>query len=135
MKIAMVKRAESLTPAYNKDKESFLKLKNDIYVFEVKRDRFLPHHRKYFAILNLVVHNSEKWGSVEELLTALKRHLGYSKKMVGIDGVEFESYGSIRFEVMGQDEFERFYAASLPILAAEIGCTVDDLENNNGEYM
>ena len=135
MKIALVKRGPSLTPAYNRDREALLKLRDDIYTFDVRRNRFLPHHRKFFAILSLVVANSEKWSGVEELIIALKKHLGYSKMVTGIDGVEFEAVGSIRFEVMDQDTFSRFYSAALPVLADEIGCTVADLDNNYGEWM
>lgn len=135
MKIAIVKHGEKLTPAYNQDRANMVKLKDGIYTFSVRRDRFLPHHRKFWAILSMVCANSDKWEVPEQLLVALKIKLGYFNVVPGFDGSEIVHAGSIRFESMDQDKFSRFYEAALPILAAEIGVTVADLENNHGEYL
>ena len=135
MKIAMVKNNGTLTPAYNRDRENFAKLKNDIYEFSVKRNRYLPHHRKFWAILSCVCANSEKWQIPEQLLVALKIKLGYFNVVPGFDGTEITHAGSIAFDKMDQDSFDRFYAAALPILAAEIGVTVEELESNSTDYM
>lgn len=135
MKIALVKSSNRLTPAYNRDKDNLGKLKDGIYEFSVRRDRFLPHHRKFWAILACVCANCDKWQIPEQLLIALKIKLGYFNVVPGIDGAEIIAPGSIRFESMDQDSFERFYSAALPILADVLGCTVEELENNAGEYM
>ena len=135
MKLALVKSGERLTPAYNRDRENYGKLKDGVYEFSVRRDRYLPHHRKFWAILSLVCANSDKWQIPEQLLVALKMKLGYFNVVPGFDGTEIIHAGSIRFEAMDQDTFDRFYAAALPILAAEIGVTVADLEANHGEYL
>jgi hypothetical protein len=135
MKIALVKNGDKLTPAYLKDKENFCKLKNDIYVFEIKRDRHLTHHRKFWAILSCVCANSEKWQIPEQLLVALKIKLGYFNIVPGFDGTEITHAGSIAFEKMDQDSFGRFYDTALPVLAEEIGVTVEELESNSLEHM
>lgn len=134
MKIAFVKRGAALTPAYNRDRDNYAKLKDDVYEFEVRRNRNLLHHRKFWAVLSLVVANSEKWLSAEELLVALKIKLGYFNVIHGFDG-DLVHAGSIRFEVMDQESFSKFYDACLPLLAAELDCTVAELENNMGEYL
>ena len=135
MKIAFVKHGPSLTPAYNRDRDNYAKLKDDVYEFEVKKARNLKHTRKYWAILGLVVANSEKWRDEEDLHMAIKRHLGYKRVVMGLDGMEFEQVGSIRHEVMDEFFFSKFYDAALPALAALIGVTVAELENNMGEYL
>jgi len=131
----MVKKAGQLTPAFNRDLENFNKLKDDIYEFEVRRNRNILHHRKFWAILSLVCANSSKWNNPEQLLIALKIKLGYVNIVPGFDGTEIIQAGSIRFEVMDQDKFDKFYNTSLSILANEIGCTIDELERNSGEYL
>jgi hypothetical protein len=135
MKIAFVKHGASLTPAYNRDRDNYAKLKDDVYEFEIRRNRNLLHHRKFWAILSLVCANSEKWKQPEQLLVALKYKLGYYAIIPGLDGTEIMHAGSIEFSKMDQDKFSAFYAAALPLLAAEIGCTVAELENNIGEYL
>lgn len=134
MKIALMKSGLRLTPLYRRDHDALGKLKDGEYVFEVKRDRNLLHHRKFWALLSLVVANGEKWTSPEELLIALKIKLGYFNVIHGFDG-DIVHAGSIRFEVMDQEAFGKFYDACLPVLAAELECTVDELELNAGDYL
>ena len=130
MRIALMKHNGSLSPAYNRDRENIGKLKDgEVYEFEVKRNRNLLHHRKFWAVLSAVCANSEKWDTPEQLLVALKMKLGYFNVVPGFDGTEIMHTGSIRFEAMDEDKFTRFYNASLPILAAEIGVTVPELES------
>jgi hypothetical protein len=135
MKIAFVKHGASLTPAYNRDRDNYAKLKDDVYEFEIRRNRNLLHHRKFWAILSLVCANSEKWQQPEQLLVALKYKLGYFAVIPGLDGTEITHAGSIEFSKMDQDKFGKFYDAALPVLAAELGVTVDELECNAGGYI
>jgi hypothetical protein len=136
MKIAMTKKLTGLLPTYNRDFENYNKLKvGETYEFEVKRNRRLLHHRKFWAILSLVCANSDKWPNPESLLIALKMKLGYFNVVPGFDGTEIIHTGSIEFSKMDQDKFSKFYDAALPILAAEIGSTVAELESNLGEYL
>jgi hypothetical protein len=135
MKIAFVKHGSSLTPAYNRDRDNFTKLKDDTYEFEIKRNRNLLHHRKFWAILTMVCANSDKWKTPEALLIALKIKLGYFNIIPGFDGIEIIHAGSIRFEAMDQDKFSKFYDAALPLCASELGVAVELIEQNMGEYL
>lgn len=131
MQIALIKTDEGLRPVHNKDQERISKLKfGTPYLFEIKRPRRLLHHRKFWAILNLVSNNSNGRWTPEKLLIALKIKLGYYNIFQGFDDREIIHTGSIRFEVMDQDTFERFYDLSLPVLADEAKCSVADLEDN-----
>mgnify|MGYP007100160928 CR=1 FL=1 len=135
MKIGMVKQDNRLTPLHDRDRDNIRKLKNNaVYEFEVKQNRNLMHHRKFWAVLACVCANSERWTSPERLLLALKIKLGYFECVPGFDGTEIVSPSSISFSDMDQDKFSSFYSAALPILAAEIGVTVEQLEQNSGDY-
>jgi hypothetical protein len=115
--------------------DAMTKLKDDEPVlFTAKRHRNLMHHRKFFAVLKMVCDNCERWESPEQLLIALKVKLGYVNLITGLDGETIVSPGSIRFEVMDQDSFEKLYEASLPICAEQMGVSVSDIENYMG-YM
>jgi len=136
MKIAFYKERNKFTPLHDQDLQNLRKLPdNNIYTCEIKKARNLLHHRKFFAILKVVVENSEKWNNTEALLTALKIHLGYTNIVTMFDGSEVLQAGSIRFEVMDQDQFNKFYEASVKLLADELGVSVQELEDNHGEYL
>jgi hexokinase len=132
----MEKTNKGLTPVYESDIEKHKKLKIGMYKVRVTRPRNLKHHRKFFAILRLVLDNTSKWYNEKELLTAIKFSMGYTINIKTFDNVSLiEVPKSINFETMNQSDFENFYNAALKILAVEIGTTPDEIENNHEKYL
>ena len=136
MKVYLVKNNNSLIPAYGSDKDKLNKYADgELLQVELKKPRNLKHHRKFFAILNMVVENSDKWVSVRQLLTALKYKLGLYEMVIMFDGKILPAPESISFESMDQRQFEtEVYNPAVEILADEIGITVKEIEMNWENY-
>jgi hypothetical protein len=122
-----------MIPCYDNGQDRINK-KNDreSYLVEIKKDRNPKFHRKYMAILRMVVANDHKkrWHTVDLCLNAVKISLGYYDIEVDMMGRKFPAPRSINFETMGDDEFdEKIYKPSLPLLAEILGCTPEELDD------
>jgi hypothetical protein len=131
MKIYLRKSLSSFIPA---DDEAAEVLKNysqgTVVSCDIKRPRNYEHHKKLFALLNIVVDNQERFKSVAELLDAIKFELGYTETRETFDGwVRIPK--SISFASMSQDEFNKFYSRSIDAILAHVlpGINRQDLES------
>jgi hypothetical protein len=79
-----------------------------------RRPRNPGHHRKLFALLGVLVDNTEDFSSTEDALTAIKAATGHGR-WVKIGRAERELFmpDSIAFDAMGQDDFEAFYSRAI----------------------
>jgi hypothetical protein len=90
--------------------------------------RNLRHHRKFFALLNLVWAATDQWESVEDLLIELKVRLGVVRDVVLRESGEIvKVVGSISFGSMDQAEFDAFFEKSLRLLAHMAGGIESDV--------
>lgn len=80
-----------------------------------RRPRNSGHHRKLFALLNLLVDNTEEFANTDDALIGLKAVLGHGtwKKLHPKADRELFVPDSIAFENMDQSKFEDFYAAAI----------------------
>jgi hypothetical protein len=85
-------------------------------VVEVKprRPRNPGHHRKLFALLGLVVDNTELFTNTDDALVGLKAVMGKGR-WERIQGTTRDLFypESIAFDAMAQDDFEAFYDAAV----------------------
>ena len=91
----------------------------DVVAATVRRPRSIQHHRKLFAMLNLVWEGSaiqDTYPSVDCLLDALKHAMGHVETFRSIHGDVLMKPKSISFESMPQDEFNRFYDQAVEII-------------------
>jgi len=123
--------APCIVPYDDQDRENFDKIPfQKIVSVDIKRTRNPKFHDKFMKLCRIVLDNSEKWDSVEQILVALKYQLGLVDLVEGIDGVLKPHPRSIAWDKMDDFEFEfTVYRPALPVLAKEIGVTVDALEN------
>ena len=75
---------------------------------EAKRPRNIGHHRRLFALLNVVYPNTH-YPNAYALLAALKVYLGHCDTQQTKNGKVVAVPRSIAFHAMGQDEFREFY--------------------------
>lgn len=93
----------------------------EMVMVEARRPRNLMHHRKLWALLNLVVENTERYSDADTLLDALKIATGHCKIYPSTDGkTSYVKPLSISFESMDQDSFSQFYERCLDLIAAKI---------------
>lgn len=130
-KLYMRKNLGSLHPMDAAGEDALRKLKNgeDVQV-EIKRPRNIKHHRKFFALVNLVFENQDHYQSVDHLLVALKVALGHCDTVILKNGGVGYIPKSIAFHKMDQSQFEEFYDRTCDIIAKHFlpGVTSDNLK-------
>ena len=132
MKAVFIKQLGTLRPVDREGEEALAKIKNGQQVMvEVKQPRNPDHHRKFFALLNTVYENTEKFPSVDALLSVVKLMVGHCDTIISGKGEAFHHPKSINFASMGQTEFNEFYDKSLDAICERImpGTTREELEN------
>lgn len=131
MKVLMCKQLGALRPIDEAGEGLLHKIKNSTLVMvEVRRPRNVGHHRKFFALLNLVYQNQDRYQSVEQLLSVMKVALGHCEMLVMKDGREVYIPQSIAFHKMDQSEFEVFWDKAVKLVCEKIlpGVKRADLE-------
>ena len=80
-----------------------------------RKPRNPGHHRKLFALLNLMVDNTEQFSNTKDALIGLKAVLGHGEWKRLHPKAEREIFipNSIAYENMAQDEFNEFYDAAI----------------------
>ena len=124
MKITLIKGLNNkFSIAYDSDYETAKKIKvNEPYEYDFKNVRNPRHHRKYFALLNLVVSNTEKFKDVNHLRMILAIECGHYDELIDpLSGEVRIIPKSISFSSMGQDEFSELYSKSLDYCCKVLG--------------
>lgn len=131
-KIVMTKRGASVLIAADEEARcvmDHIKDGTDLMV-EIKRARNPRQHRLFFALLNLLVQNSDAFDNVEQALSAVKIGIGEVDPMIDArSGKTFWTLRSIAFESCEQDRFNRIFERSLSLICDRwlIGTDRDDL--------
>jgi hypothetical protein len=81
---------------------------------KARRPRNPGHHRKLFALLNLIVDNTDLFANTDDALTGLKAITGHGR-WARIKGTSKDIFypESIAFDAMPQDEFDAFYTQAI----------------------
>lgn len=133
-----VKDLGRLIPRDDAASAAMSKIKHgDVVQVEIKRPRNIMHHRKFFALLNLVFENQSKYESPEHLLAALKASVGHCDFLPGKDGMLIAVPKSIAFHKMDQTAFEAFYDRCIDKIARHFlpGVDSDDLRREVEELL
>jgi hypothetical protein len=136
MKLALVKQLDnSFKAAFDSDYEYIKKLKQgEIYFFEVKRERNIKFHRKFFALIRMVYQNQEHYSFEDELRADLLIDAGYFKTIVSIYGEERKEALSINFASMDQDTFDKMYSDVLDNIVKHFHFDKQDIIDNVQQY-
>lgn len=122
MKAILVKTDTGLRGSTPIDHEAWTKFRRRLETtkpgtylrMEWARPRNGAHHKKLFALLQLVAENSETYNTVEKALVAIKLVSGYCEPFIDpITGELVQMPKSIAYESMDQDEFDKFYSAAI----------------------
>ena len=129
-KLVLRKHLGSLRPADEQSEDWLRKIANGEYIMvEARKPRNILHHRKLFALLNLVVENIDQPITVEMLLGIIKLRTGYCDVIQTARG-EVALPRSIAFESMDQIAFGEFYDKAIGFIIQEIlPVSRDELEN------
>ena len=114
MELYTIKKNGAFYPAYDSDFEESQKIKDGEYVkFSTKRARNPQHHKKFFALLKLIVENNESLQSIDQALTEMKLRCGWYDIHVTLKGNPIYIPRSISFDNMDQDKFNEFYSQAV----------------------
>ena len=115
MKLTLVKNSNNtFSIAYNSDYEKSKKLKTGIeFECEVKKKRNYKFHKKYFALINLVFNNQEKYTNINHLRNDLTKVSGFYTIRKDLQGNEVLEVDSINFSSMDELKFNDLYNKTL----------------------
>jgi len=118
MEITLVKTLSgSLRPAYDSDYEKLKKLPvNEPVQFKYTKQRNYKFHKKFFALVNMVFENQERYTNIEHLRRDLIVAAGYYDVRNNFDGVEIYEPKSISFASMDENEFSELYSAVIDVI-------------------
>ena len=109
MRFLVVKNLGALRPVDEAGEAVFRHIaQGEVVTVELKRERNIMHHRKLFAMLQLVLDNQEHYKSIEDLLDVAKLRTGHVRTVQTRDG-EVRIPRSISFAALDQDGFNDFY--------------------------
>lgn len=118
-----------------KEEHAKCKLGQPVYVY-IRRPRNAQHHRKLFALLSILVDNTDQFSSVDDALIAVKAVTGHGRWVRLHPKATREMFvpDSIDFASMPQSEFEAFYTLAvaairrwwLPVEDSELAQTVNE---------
>ncbi len=122
MKAMLIKTAKGLAGATPEDQRAWETFKKRIdrtkqggYIsVEWAAPRYGRHHRKLFALITLIVQNSDIYDTKERALVAIKLAAGFFDLYVDPRTGSLEKVPrSIAYGEMEQDEFDAFYSAAI----------------------
>lgn len=140
MKITAIATKRGFYPANKIDEKTYIefcnKQKGKPCLIQISNPRNLKQHNLFFALLNMVVLNTDKWHSVEHLRRALLYKLGLFSFELGFDDKMIPVVDSMKFMSMDQKKFdEQVFQPSLPFLADEMGIGREDFKINYMKYL
>lgn len=122
MKAMLLKTDKGLRGSSPADHEAWTKFRRRLEVMkpgkwiriEWSSPRNPAHHRKFFALLELIKENSETYNTVEKALIAVKLATGHFDLLAHPEtGEIIQIPKSIAFENMEQEAFDKFYSAAI----------------------
>jgi len=116
MQINLVKHGGVLIPSLAADEAALSTIsRGEIVSAKITKPRNSAHNRKFFALLQIVVENTDYENS-EQVLHLLKLKLGHYDAIVSTNGKVVYMPKSISFAKMDQAKFNEFYNQSINIV-------------------
>jgi len=117
MKLLLKRIGSTLIPSSDESAEIFSKLKEgEEILVEYKKHRNVGNHRRLFSMLQGVVHSTDKYKSVDELLDTIKLLSGHFITVVNHRGELQHIPKSINFASMSEDKFKEFFSKAIDIV-------------------
>jgi hypothetical protein len=108
-----------LRPARREDQQAMTQFaEGEVLRARIDKPRNLKFHRKFFAMLQLVFENQERYTCVEDLLVEVKLYLGHYREHIRPNGEIVYVPKSISFAAMDEVEFAAFYRRAADYLCS-----------------
>ena len=127
-KFLMAKRLTGLYPVDEIGEAAMRKFgMGEIVSIEVKRPRNVAFHKKFFAMLQIILTNQEHYKSIDDLLDVCKLRIGHCHSVQTKDG-EVRIPDSISFASMDSNAFDSFYDRACLWVCQEVIPGLDRLD-------
>ena len=136
MELYLIKMANgNYAPAYESDREASERIKpGNVVKGSITTPRNLQFHKKYFAMMNLMYSNQERFESFEDFRGYYQMRAGFYKTVLTPKSKLYWPV-SISFAKMDDLEFEEVYNKVLDKLLEDIPMNRQDIEKELIEFM
>lgn len=100
----------------------------NIVTCEIRQPRNIYHHRLFFAMVNMVYQNQDRYDTADQVLTVIKIGIGHADTLVMPSGTIVYQPKSISFANMDQTEFNRFFDLAVDFVCKRIIPSLDNAE-------
>jgi len=123
MKLMLVKGFDNkFTCAYDSDLEKLKKIKpNEPIECTITKKRNIMFHRKFFALLNMVYQNQERYNNIDHLRKDLTIEAGYYTERPNLEGEAIKEADSISFAKMDDHTFQEYYNRVIDVIVRYFG--------------
>lgn len=135
MEITLIKTLSGFKTCYDSDYEKAKKIHlNEPFVITYTKKRNIKFHRKFFALINLVYSNQERYNNIDHLRKDLTIASGFYETRYGLHGEEITEAKSISFANMTEDEFSDLYSAFIDTIVKYFKFDKYDIEEQIEMY-
>ncbi len=136
MKFTIVKQLNNtFKVAYDTDYDKIKRIKvGDFLECEIKKPRNYMFHKKFFALLNMVYQNQERYNSIDHLRNDLTIEAGYYTLRYNLEGKQIYEADSISFSQMNEESFSEYYNKCLDVIVKYFNFDKQDIIENVEQY-
>lgn len=136
MEISLVKRYDnSFSLAYDSDFEKVQRWKvGDVLKCNVTKPRNYEFHKKYWALINLVFDNQERYTDIDYLREQITIEAGFYYHETTLKGVREKRAKSIKFTEMDEFEFSDLYEKSKDVICLYFKFIPETIIENINRY-
>lgn len=118
--ILMVRKLQALHPTDDAGRDAIRGIgQGEIVSVDVKRPRNLMFHRKFFAMLKIILENQPYYRSMDDLLDVCKLAIGHYRTIETKFG-QVKIPSSISFAAMDDAAFQEFYNRAVVWVCEEV---------------
>lgn len=135
MKLLLQNTLHGLIPLYPSDYQEKRKLKlGETYEADIKRPRNYEFLKKFMALINIGVENSQLDMPFDTYRKYMTIKAGFFNAYQTPKGLYYEAM-SLSFASMDDDQFADVYSKVLDKIIADIGCTSQEIEQQLINFM
>lgn len=141
MKTTVMKKDGAYFPIMESDVDKLNKFADgEVLEIQIKKDRFYPHHQKYWALCNMVAQNHKELEELRGLDNKdkvdeyIKLKIGHIDCRLIIEGKVHIKTKSIGYPGMDQAAFQEFFDQAVEVMSRISGISVYNLLVNWMDY-
>lgn len=133
---AQINAQGKIVTLYDSDYESFKKVRRDTdLLIDIKQPRNYKFHKKFFALVNMVFENQDRYTSIDRLREDLTIEAGFYEEHVTFVGEIKTTAKSISFANMDEIEFSTLYNKFIDTVIRVMNWNSEMIEDNIESYL